>query len=88
MRRLTATPSCSTGTSIRTGSSTLTPAATWTSTPSCQAFSLRATKGSSIGTSEPSRWWIRSPWELIASASGSTVAPSGASIVAVAAPAT
>ncbi len=67
----------SNGTSIWIGSATRTPRGTWTSTPSRQPDSLRATKKSSIGTSEPRCSRTRSSWEAVASASGRTVTPSG-----------
>ena len=76
MRQLIAAPLASTGTSIRIGSLTLTPRGTWTSTPSRQPASLRATKGSLTGTSDPRCCSSRSAWEESAAASETTVAPS------------
>ncbi len=76
MRQETALPLASTGTSIRTGSASFTPCGTCTSTPSRQAASLRATKGSSTGTSDPRAASSSSPCDSTASASETTVAPS------------
>src|SRR6185312_11253678 len=76
VRQLTAEPLASSGTSIRTGSVSFTPRGTCTSTPSRQSASLRATKGSSTGTSDPSARSSSSACVSTASASETTVAPS------------
>ncbi|MFN8162747.1 MAG: hypothetical protein U0R26_02750 [Solirubrobacterales bacterium] len=85
VRQATAPPRASTGTCTRIGSLSLTPRGTWISTPSFQLASLRATNGSSTGTSEP-RWASSSSgWEEIASPSPITVAPSAPASSAAAA---